>query len=214
MDPPNGGSYDQVGHLTRVSWGTQVNRQTGRRFRARGAMIPQAPDDNAPSAKAEDALLDDRLPRGLGGIGNTFAIAAAMSSVGALWISLQPTVTHSPLDGAMAGSILRWIFYLPLTLLGIWLVAALLDRVGAPGPGPVVTALGLAAPAIVAGTLAEILLRLGLGHGEVLAFDGVLERILQLIRVDIPIGAIAAILLVRAAARRRAALDGTQPVGR
>jgi hypothetical protein len=42
-----------------------------------------------------------------------------------------------------------------------------------------------------------------LGRVEVLALDGVLQRVLELIRVDVPIGVLTAVLLARAAMARR-----------
>ena len=114
------------------------------------------------------------IPRGrtvplTGSLVGLFAIAAALSAGGAIWIALIPAATHSALDGPLFGSLLRWIFYLPPTLVGVWLVGSHLDRQGFPGPGPVITALALALPGVVAGTLGESLARLGLGYGEILA---------------------------------------------
>jgi hypothetical protein len=137
------------------------------------------------------------------------AIASALAAGGAIWIALQPAVTHSELDGPLTGSLLRWFLYMPPTLVAVWLAASLLDRVEPPGAGPVKTALTLALPAVVAATLVEILARLILGRGDVLALDGVLQRVIELIRVDVPIGAIVAVML----AHRRAARAPTYPVG-
>ncbi len=130
------------------------------------------------------------------------AVATALAAAGGTWIALQPAVTHSDLDGTLSGSLLRLYLYLPPTLVGVWLAARLLDR--AERPGPVITALTLAAAGVAAGTLAEILARFSLGHGDVLAIDGVLQRIIELVRVDVPICAGTAVLL----ARRRTATNG------
>jgi hypothetical protein len=123
------------------------------------------------------------------------AVATALAAAGGTWIALQPAVTHSDLDGTLSGSLLRLYLYLPPTLVGVWLAARLLDR--AERPGPVITALTLAAAGVAAGTLAEVLARFSLGHGDVLAIDGVLQRIIELVRVDVPICAGAAVLLSR-----------------
>jgi hypothetical protein len=129
--------------------------------------------------------------------GTLFAIAAALAAAGAIWIALQPAVTHSPLDGVVTGSVLRWLLYLPPTLLGVWLAAQQFDRAALPRPGPIRIALAFAAPAVAAGTLSEIAGRAALGHGDVLAADGVLQRVIELVRVDVPVGALIAIVLVQ-----------------
>jgi hypothetical protein len=189
-----------------------MSRRRRREIRNSGAAAPQPRHDNASAVASEEAAFERGHSVPLtGSLAGLFAIAAALSAGGAIWIALQPAATHSALDGALFGSLLRWIFYLPPTLVGVWLAGSLLDRVGPPGPGPVITALALAIPAVVAGTLGETLARLGLAYGEILALDGVLQRLLELVRVDVPIGAIAAVLLARAA---HAASAPAHPVGR
>jgi hypothetical protein len=143
-----------------------------------------------------------------GAPGALFAIAAAFAASGAIWIALQPAVTHSPLDGVVTGSVLRWLLYLPPTLLGVWVAALQLDRGGSPRPGPIRIALAFAAPAVAAGTLSEIAGRAALGHGDVLAADGVLQRVIELVRVDVPVGAIVAIVLLQLVLPRAAQRSG------
>lgn len=137
------------------------------------------------------------------------AIAAALAAGGSIWISAQPAVTHSDLDGPLTGALLRWFLYFVPTLAGVWFSASLLDRDEPPGPGPVVTTLVLAAPAVAAGTVTEILARLILGHGDVLALDGVLQRVIELVRVDVPISALVAIALTH---RQAAVVPAHLPV--
>jgi hypothetical protein len=173
-------------------------------FRSSGAATTDPHRHTASVDAADESALDRcHIPTLAAAPGSALAIAAALSAGGAVWMALQPVATQLPLDGGLFGSLQRWIFYLSPTLLGVWIVAALLDRMGRPGPGPVVTALALAASAVAAGTLAEMLLRLGLGRGDVLALDGVLPRVLELVRIDLPIGAIAALMVGRAAVPRR-----------
>lgn len=74
-----------------------------------------------------------------------------------------------------------------------------------------ITALTLTAAAVAAGTLAEILARFSLGHGDVLAIDGVLQRIIELVRVDVPICAGAAVLLARHRTATSSASTGDAP---
>ena len=155
---------------------------------------PPIPEDIAPLSDARVVLI---------------AIASALAAGGAIWIALQPAVTHSELDGPLTGSLLRWFLYMPPTLVVVGLAASLLDRAKPPGFGPVRTALTFALPVVVVCTMVEILARLILGRGDVLALDGVLQRVLELVRVDVPIAAVVAVVL----AHRQAAIVRTQPIG-
>jgi hypothetical protein len=173
--------------------GVRGKRRRGRASAIASRGVPLEPARTEPLAGARVVLI---------------AIAAAFAAGGGIWIALQPAVTHSELDGPLTGSLLRWFLYFPATLVAVWLAARLLDRVPPPGAGPVRTALTLALPAVLAGTVVEILARLILGRGEVLALDGVLQRILELVRVDVPIGAIVAIML----AHRHGAIEPAHPL--
>jgi hypothetical protein len=180
-----------------------MRRGGGRRLRGSGvAARPRARPATQPDRSAqktawgrEAAPADDgREPLARARL-IMLAVAAALAAGGSVWISLQPTVTHSDLDDPVIGSVLRWFLYFLPTLIGTRLWASRLDGARPPGPGPVVTALTLAAPAVAAGTLTEILARLILGHGDVLALDGVFQRVIELVRVDVPISVVVAIVL-------------------
>jgi hypothetical protein len=129
--------------------------------------------------------------------GTLTLIAASLAASGATWIALQPAVTHSALDGAVTGAFLRWMLYVVPTFLAVRVAAMWLDRAGPRHPGPVRVALSFAAAAVAAGTLAEIAGRATLGRGDVLAADGVVQRVIELVRVDVPVAALVAIVLVQ-----------------
>lgn len=117
--------------------------------------------------------------------------AIALAAAGSAWIASLPTVTHSPLDSPLGGALVRLLFYVPVTLAALVTARALIDRLARRGP--VRAAVALAALAVLAGSAAETAARLILGHGDVLAADGVLQRAFELARVDVPVAAVAVI---------------------